>query len=71
MRPSPVPSARLTSAWTSRRLDAVGRQALVDGGVVLLEQRVQHVLGTHVVVVVVPALLLRGAEHAPGGGAES
>ena len=31
----------------------------VDGSVVLLEQRVQHVLGAEVVMVVVPALLLR------------
>jgi hypothetical protein len=38
---------------------------------VLLQERVQDVLGTHIVVVVVPALLLRCSEDASGGGAES
>jgi hypothetical protein len=54
-----------------RRLDAIRRQELVDGTVVLLEERIEHVLGAHVVVVVVPALLLRGTEHATGGGTET
>ena len=62
------PTARWAT-WGAGLLDATDER--VDRAVMLLEQRVQHVLGAHIVVVVVTALLLRGAEHAPSGGAET
>jgi hypothetical protein len=51
--------------------DPLRRESRIDVTVVLLEQRIQQVLGTHVVVIVVPALLLRCSEHASGGWAET
>ena len=58
---------RRTSACDFRNVDAVCIESAHDGGVALLEQGREQMLGADVVVAVVSALLLCHPKHAPRG----